>query len=91
MKNIERMHRTPRLRRGFMLDAIGAGLVIRDVRRTRMEVSVTIDLSVVPQAKHVEQMRSAARSLTNDRSRVQITCPPTAPSSLDKTADRVWT
>src|SRR5438552_2437655 len=49
------------------------------------------EATVREQAKQVEQMRSAARSLTNDRSRVQITCPPTAPSSLDKTADRVWT
>ena len=65
-----------------MLDAIGAALVILVVHRKSMEVSVTIDLSVVPQAKHVEQMRSAARSLTNDRSSVQVTCPPTAPRQI---------
>ncbi len=52
------------------------------VRRNRMEVSVTIDLSVVPQGKHVEQMRSAAGSLTDDSASVQVTRPRTSPRQI---------
>ena len=47
-----------------------------------MEVSVTIDLSVDPQSKHVEQMQSAARSLTDNLSSVRVTCPPAAPKEI---------
>jgi hypothetical protein len=47
-----------------------------------MEVSVTIDLSVAPQEKHVAAMRSAARSLTDDPESVRVTCPPAAPKKV---------
>jgi hypothetical protein len=47
-----------------------------------MEVSVTIDLSVAPQEKHVAAVRSAARSLTDDPENVQVTCPPTTPKKI---------
>ncbi len=46
------------------------------VRHKTMEVSITIDLSVAPQEKHVAAMRSAARSLTDDPESVRVTCPP---------------
>src|SRR2546422_186631 len=48
---------------------------LRDAFYNSMEVSVTIRLSVVPQHKHEEQMRSAARSLTNDPRSVRVNCP----------------
>ncbi|MBX3732959.1 MAG: hypothetical protein KF791_10235 [Verrucomicrobiae bacterium] len=48
-----------------------------------MNAFVTIDLSVVAQPKHVAQMESAARALTNDPGSVQVTCPPESPK-------RVW-
>jgi hypothetical protein len=47
-----------------------------------MEVSVTIHLSVLPQHKHEEQMRSAAISLTDEPSSVQVTCPPSSPKQI---------
>ena len=47
-----------------------------------MEVSVTIRLSVLPQDKHVEQMRSAAISLTDEPNSVQVTCPPPPPMQI---------
>ena len=59
-----------------------AARVAQFVRRKHMEVSVTIDLSVVPQPRHVEQMLSAARSLTDDPSSVRVTCPPSAPKEI---------
>jgi len=47
-----------------------------------MEVSVTIDLSVVPGEKHVAQMRSAADALTDDPKSVQVNCPKPSPKQL---------
>ena len=47
-----------------------------------MEVSVTIQLSVLPREKHAEQMRSVARSLTNDAGSVQVTCPAASPKQI---------
>jgi hypothetical protein len=48
------------------------------VHRKRMEVSVTVDLSVAPQEKHIAAMQSAARSLTDNLKSVRVTCSPTA-------------
>ena len=47
-----------------------------------MNVFVTIDLSVAPQEKHVAQMQSAARALTDDTSSVEVTCPPASPKQI---------
>src|SRR5436309_5714386 len=47
-----------------------------------MEVSVTIDLSVAPEKKHVAQMRSAAVSLTDDPDSIQVSCPPASPKQI---------
>ena len=47
-----------------------------------MEVSVTIDLSVSPQEKHVAAMQCAAQSLTDDLRSVRVTCPPTWPKKI---------
>jgi hypothetical protein len=47
-----------------------------------MEVSVAIDLSVVPEEKHVAQMRSAAHSITDDPQSVEVSCPPTSPKQI---------
>jgi hypothetical protein len=47
-----------------------------------MNVSVTIDLSVAPEEKHVAQMRSAALSLTDDPDSVQVSCPPSSPKQI---------
>src|SRR5438445_268616 len=47
-----------------------------------MQVFVTIDLSITPQQRHVEQMRSAARSLTDDLDSVQVTCPSDSPKQI---------
>ena len=47
-----------------------------------MEVSITIDLSVAPQEKHVVAMRSAARSLADDPQGVRVTCPPDTPKKI---------
>jgi len=52
------------------------------VRRDRMDVSVTIDLSVPPQEEHVAAMRQAARSLTDDPSSVRVSCPTTSPRQV---------
>lgn len=41
-----------------------------------MQVSVTIDLSVIPVEKHAKQMLSAARCLTNDPASVEVTPAP---------------
>lgn len=47
-----------------------------------MEVSVTIRLSVPPQDKHMEQMQSAALSLTDVLASVQVTCSPSSPKEV---------
>jgi hypothetical protein len=47
-----------------------------------MDVSVTIDLSVTPEEKHVVAMRSAARSLTDDAKSVRVSCPATSPKKI---------
>jgi len=47
-----------------------------------MEVSVTIDLSVAPEERHVAQMRASAVSLTDDPKSVQMRCPPTYPKQI---------
>ena len=47
-----------------------------------MNVFVTIDLTVPPQKKHVAQMQSAARSLTNHLGSVQVTCPTESPKKI---------
>jgi hypothetical protein len=47
-----------------------------------MDVSVTIDLSVAPDEKHIAQMRLTARSLTDDPSSVQVSCPPSSPKQI---------
>jgi hypothetical protein len=47
-----------------------------------MKVSVTIDLSVAAQEKHVAQMRSAACFLTDDPGSVQVSCPPGSPKKI---------
>jgi hypothetical protein len=47
-----------------------------------VEVSVTIDLSVAPQEKHIVAMRSAARLLTDDLESVQVICPPAEPKKI---------
>jgi hypothetical protein len=47
-----------------------------------MEVSVTIDLSVEPEERHVTQMRSAASSLTDDPMSIRVSCPPTSPKQI---------
>src|SRR3954462_14584470 len=47
-----------------------------------MEISVTIDLAVVPEKRHVAQMRSAAISLTDDPKSVQVSCPPSSPKQI---------
>src|SRR5258706_14067769 len=47
-----------------------------------MEVSVTIALSVVPEEKHVAQMGSAARALTDDPKNVRVDCPRTSPKLI---------
>ena len=47
-----------------------------------MQVSVTIDLSVVPQEKHVVAMRTAANSLTDGRDSVRVSCPPDASKKI---------
>ncbi len=47
-----------------------------------MEVSVTIELSVAPQEKHIAAMSSAARSLTDDPESVRVICPPAEPKKI---------
>ena len=47
-----------------------------------MDVQVTIALSVVPQKKHVEEMRCAACSLTDDESSVRVVCPAETPKKI---------
>ena len=47
-----------------------------------MNAFVTIDLSVVPEPKHVAQIEAAARALTSDLSSVQVTYPPEAPKRI---------
>jgi hypothetical protein len=47
-----------------------------------MQVSVTVDLSVAPQERHLEQMRSAARSLTDDPASVQVSFASTSPKQV---------
>ena len=47
-----------------------------------MEVSVTVDFSVVPQEKHVAQMESAARSVTDDPDSVRVSCPSDSPKRI---------
>jgi hypothetical protein len=47
-----------------------------------MEVSVTIQLSLEPKIKHAAQMRSVARSLTDDPRSVRIICPPGSPKHI---------
>ena len=47
-----------------------------------MEVSVTIRLSVPPQDKHMEQMQSAAFSLTDVPASMQVTCSPSSPKEV---------
>jgi hypothetical protein len=41
-----------------------------------MDVCVAIELSVTPGDHHVQQMKSAALYLTDDKSSVQVKCPP---------------
>jgi len=48
-----------------------------------MQVSVTIDLSVMPESRHLEQMRSAAVSLSDDSSSVRVACLPDAPRKIE--------
>ena len=47
-----------------------------------MIVSVTLDLSVGPQDKHMEQMKAAALALTNDSSSVRVICPRESPKRI---------
>ena len=47
-----------------------------------MMLSVTIDLSVAPQDKHMEQMKAAALALTNDSSSVRVICPRELPKRI---------
>jgi hypothetical protein len=47
-----------------------------------MGVSVTIALSVVPEEKHIAQVRSAAHELTDDPKNVQVDCPTTSPNLI---------
>jgi hypothetical protein len=47
-----------------------------------MEVSVTVDLSVEPQERHLAQMRSAACSLTDDPGSVEVICSSTSPRTV---------
>jgi hypothetical protein len=47
-----------------------------------MNAFVTIDLSVVPQPKHIAQMESAAQALTDDPRGVRVTCPPDKPNQI---------
>jgi hypothetical protein len=54
----------------------------RATRHRSMGVSVTIQLSLVPQHRHLGQMRSAALCLTDKPSSVQVTCPPATPKAV---------
>ena len=47
-----------------------------------MNAFVTIDLSMEPQPKHIAQMKSAARALTDDLRSVQVTCPSDTPKRI---------
>ena len=47
-----------------------------------MDVSVTVDLSVEPQEKHVAQMRSAALSVTDNPDSVHVTCSSNSPKQI---------
>jgi hypothetical protein len=47
-----------------------------------MQVRVTITLSIVPQNKHFEQMRSAAGCLTDDPSSVRVSYPLASPKQV---------
>ena len=48
----------------------------------QMDVRVQIDLSVSPADKHIEELRSSARYLSNDRESVHVSVHPDKPESM---------
>jgi hypothetical protein len=66
--------RVIRVIRGIRM-RISARSLRLNFRGNEMNVSVTVDLSVEAQEKHVAQMRSAALSVTDNPSSVRVICP----------------